>query len=155
MGSNPSYLLKYFLLYLKSSLPFSNWGLTFPFDPIQLIFLGAFIPPTIEYLAENWDTPQKPGVSIDRILCYEFSLNPLRFSLVRETNSKMTNAKSWAICKTSIHNSLFPSVSVMLCSHFFHFSKQKVFNLYFLQFLKERKTFSFETKTEGFLKIWK
>ena len=50
---------------------------------------------------------------------------------------------------------LFPSVSVMLCSPFFHFSKQKVFNLYFLQFLKERKTFSFETKTEGFHKIWK
>ena len=48
---------------------------------------------------------------------------------------------------------LFPSVSVMLCSHFFQFSKQKVFNLHFLQFLKERKTFSFQTKTEGFLKI--
>ena len=50
---------------------------------------------------------------------------------------------------------LFPSVLVMLCSPFFHFSKQKVFNLYFLQFLNERKTFSFETKTEGFHKIWK
>ena len=48
---------------------------------------------------------------------------------------------------------LFPSVSFMLCSHFFQFSKQKVFNLYFLQFLKKRKTFSFETKTEGFHKI--
>ena len=50
---------------------------------------------------------------------------------------------------------LFPSVLVMLCSPFFHFSKQKVFNLYFLQFLKERKAFSFETKTEGFHKLWK
>ena len=50
---------------------------------------------------------------------------------------------------------LFPSVSVMLCSHFFQFSKQKVFDLNFLQFLNKRKTFSFETKTEGFHETWK
>ena len=37
-----------------------------------------------------------------RILCFRFSLNPLRFSLTRETDTKLTRAKSWAICKTSI-----------------------------------------------------
>jgi hypothetical protein len=36
------------------------------------------------------------------ILCLNFSLNPLRFSLTRETDTKMTIAKSWEICKTSI-----------------------------------------------------
>ena len=36
------------------------------------------------------------------ILCFKFSLNPLRFSLTRETDSKLTRAKSWAIFKTSI-----------------------------------------------------
>ena len=44
---------------------------------------------------------------------------------------------------------LFPSVSVMLCSPFFSFFKTEGFNLYFFQFLKEIKAFSFETKTEG------
>ena len=29
-----------------------------------------------------------------RILCLKFSLNPLRFSLMRETDTKMTTAKS-------------------------------------------------------------
>ena len=37
-----------------------------------------------------------------RILCLNFSLNLLRFSLTRETDTKMTRAKSWAIFKTSI-----------------------------------------------------
>ena len=31
----------------------------------------------------------------------DFTLNPLRFSLTRETDTKMTRAKSWAIWKTS------------------------------------------------------
>jgi hypothetical protein len=30
----------------------------------------------------------------DRILCFNFSLNPLKFSHMRETNTKMTSAKS-------------------------------------------------------------
>ena len=30
-------------------------------------------------------------------LCFQFSLNPLRFSLTRETDTKMTRAKSGAI----------------------------------------------------------
>ena len=37
-----------------------------------------------------------------RILFFKYSLNPLRFSLRRETDTWMTRAKSWAICKTSI-----------------------------------------------------
>jgi hypothetical protein len=36
------------------------------------------------------------------ILCFKFSLNPLIFSHMRETDTKMTIVKSWAICKTSI-----------------------------------------------------
>ena len=43
--------------------------------------------------------PPEPKV---RILCLKLSLNPLRFSLMRETDTKVTRAKSWAICKTSI-----------------------------------------------------
>ena len=31
------------------------------------------------------------------ILCLKFSLNPLGFSITRETGTKMTRAKSWAI----------------------------------------------------------
>ena len=37
-----------------------------------------------------------------RILCFKFSLNPLRFSFTRETDTKMSRAKSWANCRTSI-----------------------------------------------------
>ena len=36
------------------------------------------------------------------ILWKKKSLNSQRFSLTRETDTKMTHAKSWAICKTSI-----------------------------------------------------
>ena len=32
-----------------------------------------------------------------RILCFRFSLNPLRFSLMRETDTKITIAKCWVI----------------------------------------------------------
>ena len=37
------------------------------------------------------------GVTKVRILCLKFSLNSLRFSLTRETDSKITRAKCWAI----------------------------------------------------------
>ena len=42
-----------------------------------------------------------------RILCFEFSLNPLRFSLARETDAKMTRAKGQLIskCLFAIFNS--------------------------------------------------
>ena len=33
-------------------------------------------------------------ISLDRILCFKFSLNPLRFSPMRETNTKMLAPKS-------------------------------------------------------------
>ena len=46
------------------------------------------------------------GKPIDRILCYRFSLNPRRFSLMRETSSKMTSAKSWTICKLQFLNDI-------------------------------------------------
>ena len=36
------------------------------------------------------------------ILWKKISLNSLRFSLMRETDTKMTHVKSCAICKTSI-----------------------------------------------------
>ena len=38
-----------------------------------------------------------PGANVTikvEILCFRFSLNPLRFSLIRETDSKMIGAKS-------------------------------------------------------------
>ena len=35
-----------------------------------------------------------------RILCFKFSLNPLRFSLTRKTNTKIRKAKRWAIVHT-------------------------------------------------------
>ena len=37
--------------------------------------------------------------TMGRILCFKISLNPLRFSLTRETDTKMTRSKSWAIWK--------------------------------------------------------
>ena len=43
-----------------------------------------------------------------RIFCFKFSFNPLKFSLMRETGTKMTRTKSWAIvnnlptCKKTI-----------------------------------------------------
>ena len=87
---------------------------------------------------------------------FKFPLNNLvksrRLNVLRDLELKLgaVNAKLGHSEGMILSDPLFPSVSVMLCSPFFQFSKQKVFNLYFLQFWKERKTFSFETKTEGF-----
>ena len=36
-------------------------------------------------------------LSVVGILCFKFSLNPLKFSLTRETDTKTSRAKSWAI----------------------------------------------------------
>jgi hypothetical protein len=36
-----------------------------------------------------------------RIMCFLFSLNSLKCSLMRESNTKMTRDKSWSICKPS------------------------------------------------------
>ena len=44
---------------------------------------------------------EAPVITKVRIFCFKFSLNSLRFSLMRETDTRITRAKSWAICKTS------------------------------------------------------
>ena len=46
-------------------------------------------------ISTKWSTLSS-GTAKDRILCFNFSLNPLRFSIKRETDTKMTRAKSWA-----------------------------------------------------------
>ena len=40
------------------------------------------------------DAKRKRATRKVRILCFKFSLNPLRFSLMREIDTKMTTAKS-------------------------------------------------------------
>ena len=41
---------------------------------------------------------EAPVITKVRILCFKFSLNPLRFFLTRETYINIARAKSWAIC---------------------------------------------------------
>ena len=68
----------------------------------ELIATREMVQKEISFIRSNDSKAEGDSTLKVGILYFNFSLNPLRFSLTRESYAKMTKAKSWAICKTSI-----------------------------------------------------
>ena len=65
----------------------------------------------------------------------------------------MKNATNWPHAVLICSDPLFPSVSFMLCSPFFHFSKQKVLICISFSFWKKEKPLVLKLKLKVFIKF--
>ena len=87
LNFNSTYSVAYFLFFNVRLLCFN----------FSMVSFGR--PLSFNFLLRSLMFRDANSSSEGRILCFKFSLNPLKCSLMRETDIKLTRSKSWAIWK--------------------------------------------------------